>query len=95
MKNKWLKVMAFAFALMFTLSFGVIKAQPVMAASEQSEEVKASLQDNLSGMLQQFNTTAEIDSYLEQMVSQYEQYYGEGYGNEIKGRKTTVSFMTG
>ena len=38
MKNKWLKVMAFAFALMFTLSFGVIKAQPVMAASEQSEE---------------------------------------------------------
>lgn len=83
MKNKWLKVMAFAFALMFTLSFGVIKAQPVMAASEQSEEA-TSLQDNLSGMLQQFNTTAEIDSYLEQMVSQYEQYYGEGYGDEIK-----------
>lgn len=83
MKNKWTKIMAFAFALVFVLSLGTFNAAPVMAASEISEEAE-SLQDNLLSMLDEYGTKADIDEFLDELISQYEQYYGEGAGDEIK-----------
>lgn len=83
MKNKWLKVMAFAFALIFTVSLGAFNSTPVMADEEMSETA-ASLKDSLTQVIKQFNTKSSVDSYINQTVSEYEQYYGEGAGEEVK-----------
>lgn len=75
--------MAFAFAFMFVLSFGAINPTYVMADEEISEEA-ATLQETITGMLSQFNAEADVDSYISNMVTQYEQYYGEGAGDGVK-----------
>lgn len=83
MKNRLLKRMALVLAFVFVLGLTMTRPVSVMAASEISEEAQ-SLKDTLEGMLSQFNTTAEVDDYLSQMVTQYESYYGEGAGDELK-----------